>query len=56
MKEMMALEEERMERMKETGHGEAMPRARDSSRGGARNAEDEGIVRRELSKADPSGL
>jgi phosphatidylinositol 4-kinase B len=54
MQEMMALEEERMEHMKETpenvvtvGIGERQV--------SAQTAEDEGIVRRELNKVDPSG-
>ncbi|KAF9520910.1 hypothetical protein BS47DRAFT_1370329 [Hydnum rufescens UP504] len=53
MQEMMALEEERMERMKETpenvvtvGIGERQV--------STQTAEDEGIVRRELNKVDPS--
>ncbi|KAJ7285818.1 kinase-like protein [Mycena rebaudengoi] len=58
MKEMMDLEEERMERMKENrdaDHGMVMMRIGDMS-GGAKSAEDEGIIRRELNKADPSAV
>ena len=54
MQEMMALEEERVERMKETDNdvtvGIGQPHM------SAKNAEDEGIVRRELNKVDPSGM
>lgn len=53
MEEMMALEEERVARMTERPEGSELrvPEAAD----GAGTAEDEGIVRRELNKADPSG-
>ncbi|KZT09426.1 kinase-like protein [Laetiporus sulphureus 93-53] len=50
MGEMLALEEERMARMRE---GESML-AMGESNGGMRTAEDERIIRKELSKADPS--
>ncbi|KAG9318503.1 kinase-like protein [Chiua virens] len=48
MKEMLALEEERMARMREgaIGFGES----------GMKTAEDEGIIKRELSKVDPSAV
>ncbi|KAJ7273729.1 kinase-like domain-containing protein [Mycena haematopus] len=55
MKEMMDLEEERMERMKENREDRAMIRIGDLS-GGMNTAEDEGIIRRELNKADPSAI
>ncbi|KAJ7155948.1 kinase-like protein, partial [Mycena crocata] len=55
MKEMMDLEEERMERMKETREDRGMVRIGDLS-GGMKTAEDEGIIRRELNKADPSAV
>ncbi|GJE90828.1 kinase-like protein [Phanerochaete sordida] len=55
MKEMLALEEERMERMRENRVGEGMLRMGDGS-GSMKTAEDEGIIRRELSKADPSAV
>jgi phosphatidylinositol 4-kinase B len=55
MTEMMQLEEERMRRMKVAGDGESV-----MALGGipqnAKTAEDEGIVRRELNKDDPSGV
>lgn len=54
MKEMNALEEERMERMKGT-EGEAMMRGSVLS-GSSKSAEDEGIIRRELNKVDPSAV
>lgn len=55
MSEMLALEEERMARMRENSAGESMLRM--GSAGGSPNtAEDEGIIRRELSKADPSAV
>ena len=50
MEEMMALEEERVERMTDRPEGVEM-----SVSEGGQTAEDEGIVRRELNKADPSG-
>ncbi|KAJ7097912.1 kinase-like protein [Mycena belliarum] len=53
MKEMMDLEEERMERMKENREDRGIIRLGDLS-GGMKSAEDEGIIRRELNKADPS--
>ncbi|KAI6028422.1 kinase-like protein [Pisolithus orientalis] len=49
MKEMISLEEERMERMREGEMGLA-------ESGGWKTAEDEGIIKRELSKADPSAV
>ncbi|KAJ7449827.1 kinase-like protein [Mycena latifolia] len=55
MKEMMDLEEERMERMKENREDRGMMRLGDLS-GGMKTAEDEGIIRRELNKADPSAV
>ncbi|XP_006458116.1 hypothetical protein AGABI2DRAFT_199389 [Agaricus bisporus var. bisporus H97] len=67
MKEMLALEEERMERMKENGsgfeNGISWNRAGLGIRGvdlgsasGENSVEDEGIIRRELNKADPSAV
>ncbi|KAJ7172461.1 kinase-like protein [Mycena filopes] len=55
MKEMMDLEEERMERMRESRDDLGMIRLGDLS-GGMKTAEDEGIIRRELNKADPSAV
>ncbi|KAJ7219289.1 kinase-like domain-containing protein [Mycena pura] len=55
MKEMIDLEEERMERMKENREDRGTLRIGDLSRG-FRTAEDEGIIRRELNKADPSAV
>ncbi|KAK7054859.1 Phosphatidylinositol 4-kinase pik1alpha (PI4-kinase)(PtdIns-4-kinase) [Paramarasmius palmivorus] len=55
MQEMLALEEERMARMKETRDGENSIRVGDMS-GGLKTAEDESIIRKELSKADPSAM
>ncbi|KAJ7632635.1 kinase-like protein [Roridomyces roridus] len=55
MKEMMDLEEERMERMKEHREDRGTIRIGDLSRG-MNTAEDEGIIRRELNKADPSAV
>lgn len=55
MNEMLALEEERMERMRENREGEGMLRMSDVG-GSLKTAEDEGIIRRELSKADPSAV
>lgn len=54
MEEMMSLEEERVARMTERPEGSELrvPEAAD----GAGTAEDESIVRRELNKADPSGM
>ena len=56
MQEMMTLEEERMERMKETvdGGDQGTMGIGEASRS-AQMVEDEGIVRRELNKVDPSG-
>lgn len=54
MKEMLALEEERMERMREHREGEGMMRIGDVS--GGMKSEDEGIIRRELNRADPSAI
>ncbi len=55
MEEMLALEEERMERMRENRDGEGILRVGDMG-GKMRTAEDEGIIRRELSKVDPSAV
>jgi phosphatidylinositol 4-kinase B len=52
MQEMLALEEERMERMRASNEGGIM-NLRDIARS-AKTVEDEGIIRRELNKADPS--
>jgi len=54
MKEMLALEEERMERMKGS-EGDVMMRGSVAS-GSSKTAEDEGIIRRELNKVDPSAV
>ncbi|KAF5380809.1 hypothetical protein D9615_003968 [Tricholomella constricta] len=54
MKEMLALEEQRMERMRETRDGDGIMRLDIS--GSMKSAEDEGIIRRELNKADPSAV
>jgi phosphatidylinositol 4-kinase B len=54
MNEMLALEEERMERMKGS-EGEAMMSISDIT-GAMKSAEDEGIIRRELNKVDPSAV
>jgi phosphatidylinositol 4-kinase B len=60
MKEMLALEEERMARMREressSGSGFMAVRDTASGSGAAKSAEDEGIIRRELNKADPSAV
>lgn len=58
MKEMLALEEERMERMLENKDGEGGSGSGGGGMiGGAVNtAEDEGIIRRELNKVDPSAV
>lgn len=53
MEEMMSLEEERVERMTDRQEGEGVEFG--SGEGDGNTAEDEGIVRRELNKADPSG-
>ncbi|KAI0375002.1 kinase-like protein [Pilatotrama ljubarskyi] len=55
MQEMLALEEERMARMRENGVNESSLRIV-SQNGDMKTAEDEGIIRRELSKADPSAV
>jgi hypothetical protein len=55
MKEMLDLEEERMKRMRENREWEGMTRMSGISYG-TRTAEDEGIIRRELNKADPSAV
>ena len=52
MEEMMALEEERVERMTERPEGVEIQVEPGQA---GQTAEDEGIVRRELNKADPSG-
>jgi len=54
MGEMLALEEERMARMRENGVGEGMLGMGDD--GSMKTKEDERIIRRELSKADPSAV
>ena len=51
MEEMMALEEERVERMTDRPEGVGVEEGKEEGK----TAEDEGIVRRELNKADPSG-
>ena len=63
MKEMLALEEERMERMKENRYTPNVVGAGLGIRGvdvgggsGEDSVEDEGIIRRELNKADPSAV
>jgi phosphatidylinositol 4-kinase len=55
MKEMIALEEERMERMREHREGEGIMRIGDMS-DNLKTVEDETIIKRELNKADPSAL
>ncbi|KAJ3553912.1 hypothetical protein NM688_g3367 [Phlebia brevispora] len=55
MQEMLALEDERMQRMRENRVGEGILTLGDT-RGDLKTAEDEGIIRRELSKADPSAV
>ncbi|OBZ75122.1 Phosphatidylinositol 4-kinase PIK1 [Grifola frondosa] len=55
MEEMLALEEERMARMRENGVGEGFLRI-GLGDGSMKTAEDEGIIRRELSRADPSAV
>ncbi|KAI0797903.1 kinase-like protein [Abortiporus biennis] len=55
MDEMLALEEERMERMRENRIGEGTLRMGDIG-SAMKTAEDEGIIRRELSRADPSAV
>ncbi|KAG6909700.1 hypothetical protein DXG01_015901 [Tephrocybe rancida] len=54
MKEMLALEEQRMQRMRENQEADGMMRLDIS--GSSKSAEDEGIIRRELNKADPSAV
>lgn len=54
MTEMLALEEERMERMRENREGENMIQIGNVSSG--MKTEDEGIIRRELNRADPSAV
>ncbi|KAG6814353.1 hypothetical protein H0H92_010938 [Tricholoma furcatifolium] len=54
MKEMLALEEQRMQRMWENREDDGMMRLDVS--GSSKSAEDEGIIRRELNKADPSAV
>jgi len=63
MKEMLALEEERMQRMKENRYAPNAAGAGLGIRGvdvgggsGEDSVEDEGIIRRELNKADPSAV
>ena len=51
----MALEEERMQRMRENRVGEGMLKVGDMG-ASMKTAEDENIIRRELSKADPSAV
>ncbi|KAI0079941.1 kinase-like protein [Panus rudis PR-1116 ss-1] len=53
MEEMLALEDERMQRMRENGDGLLTMGDTGSN---LKTAEDEGIIRRELSKADPSAV
>ncbi|KAH7926326.1 kinase-like protein [Leucogyrophana mollusca] len=55
MTEMLALEEERMERMRENREGEGLMRIGDVG-DGLKTAEDESIIKRELNKADPSAV
>jgi phosphatidylinositol 4-kinase B len=55
MKEMLDLEEERMKRMRENREWEGVSGVSNISYG-TRTAEDEGIIRRELNKADPSAV
>lgn len=55
MKEMLSLEEERMERMRDNREGDGLINISDLS-GGLKSPEDEGIIRRELNKADPSAV
>ncbi|CCM02364.1 uncharacterized protein FIBRA_04459 [Fibroporia radiculosa] len=54
MGEMLALEEERVARMREGGMGEGMLKM--GHDGSMKSVEDERIIRRELSKADPSAV
>lgn len=55
MEEMMSLEEERVARMTDRQEGEGVDFGTAKDGGEKNTAEDEGIVRRELNKADPSG-
>ncbi|KAF9464718.1 kinase-like protein [Collybia nuda] len=55
MKEMISLEEQRMQRMRESREADSMLRITDVS-GSIKSVEDEGIIRRELNKADPSAV
>ncbi|KAH7914705.1 kinase-like protein [Hygrophoropsis aurantiaca] len=55
MTEMLALEEERMERMRENREGDGMMRIGDVGNS-LKTAEDESIIKRELNKADPSAI
>lgn len=55
MKEMLALEEERMERMRENREDHGVMRIGHVG-GDMKTAEDEGIIRRELDKVDPSAV
>jgi hypothetical protein len=55
MKEMLSLEEERMERMRENREGDGTVRIADI-RYGTKNTEDDSIIRRELNRADPSAI
>ncbi|KAF8654185.1 hypothetical protein AX16_003714 [Volvariella volvacea WC 439] len=55
MKEMLALEEERMQRTRADREEEQKLRVSDLS-GAAKSQEDENIIRRELNKADPSAV
>ncbi len=54
MQEMLALEAERMERMRENREMDNLIRIDNLS--GRKTAEDEGIIRREINKADPSAV
>jgi len=54
MQEMLALEEERMQRMTNNGSTDSIMRVGDL--GSMKTPEDEGIIRRELNKADPSAV
>jgi len=53
MKEMMLLEEQRMQRMKEGGSSGGMLKL---GMGSSNSAEDESIIRKELNKVDPSAV
>lgn len=56
MKEMLALEEERMERTRENRDGSGAAFMRMNSGGDMNSAEDESIIRKELNKIDPSAV